>query len=932
VTGPIDTAYVEIEPDLDRFTAKLKRQLDAAFAGLRESAKMPVRPQIDESDINRQSDHVTHTLGKKGEDAGRQYRVGFARGFLSQLGDIFRPLGDPIPLIGAVGKAMGGQLITALKIAAVAGVAQLGVELVGALAPAVGALGLLPAAALGAGLAFGTLKIALSGMGDALKAGLSGDVGKFAEALKTLAPAAQDTVREIVALKPALDKIRETVQQNFFAGLATDVKTLGATYLPILRTELGALAAGFNTVIVSLAALAATPAVVTDLSTSLHNAGLAVTNITSILPGLLRAFIDIAQVGSTFLPDLTSGLAAASNEFASFISHARESGQLEAFISGGLSAIGDLLKVLGQVGSILTSVFTAANAAGGGLLSTLGGLLANLAAFLTTAQGAQALQAIFAGLATVGNALGQALGAVLPALGGALASIAPLLGQVATNLAPALAAAIQGITPLLGLFSFVAPLSAAIATLLPVIGQLAGVIGSGLAAAVGALVPGLQILATALTSALAPVLPVLVDLFSTLAPIIGQLATTLASLLAPILQTVSSVFVSMGPIIQEIATVLGGVLVQALTELQPLFDALGPAIAQLAAEFLPQLIPLIDQFGQLLMAWLPILGPIVDLLIALMPTIIALSEGFQITLPLLTGIVAVLAASTEGFVAFASAIISTVGAIFGWISSAQAAVGGWSGIWESIKSIFADGIAFISNAIGSIVSFFAALPGRVAGAIGGIPAILSGLWASAMGAAISAVSSGIAQIVSFLAGLPGRAASALSGVGGAVMGAFAGAGGWLLSAGRNIVQGLINGIEGMIGSLQSTLGRITSLIPDWKGPRERDRRLLRPAGQAIITGLGEGIGDRVPDLRRQLESLTGDIPLTVVAGATPVATSPATTAVPVQPVGVDHELLARLIGQEVRKAVNGLTWRMTDVDRVVSSALGQTANLNRRGG
>ncbi|WP_032751713.1 hypothetical protein, partial [Streptomyces griseus] len=76
-----------------------------------------------------------------------------------------------------------------------------------------------PAAALAVsgvlaiGLAAGTVKIAMSGVGDAVKAALDpSDPEAYAEALKKLSPNARGFVGEIRKAQPALDKIRRTVQ------------------------------------------------------------------------------------------------------------------------------------------------------------------------------------------------------------------------------------------------------------------------------------------------------------------------------------------------------------------------------------------------------------------------------------------------------------------------------------------------------------------------------------------------------------------------------------------------------------------------------------------------------------------------------------------------------------------------------------------------
>ncbi len=62
-------------------------------------------------------------------------------------------------------------------------------------------IAVLPAVAAGAGAAFGALKIGTLGFGDAIKA--TGDPKKFAEAIKSLSPAARETAVAVRDLQPA---------------------------------------------------------------------------------------------------------------------------------------------------------------------------------------------------------------------------------------------------------------------------------------------------------------------------------------------------------------------------------------------------------------------------------------------------------------------------------------------------------------------------------------------------------------------------------------------------------------------------------------------------------------------------------------------------------------------------------------------------------
>lgn len=89
-----------------------------------------------------------------------------------------------------------------------------------------------------------------------------------------------------------------------------------------------------------------------------------------------------------------------------------------------------------------------------------------------------------------------------------------------------------------------------------------------------------------------------------------------------------------------------------------------------------------------------------------------------------------------------------------------------------------------------------------------------------------------------------------------IVGVFSGAGSWLFGAGVSIVRGLIGGISSQIGALRAVLANLTAMIPKVKGPKEKDLRLLRPAGRHIIQGLRSGINDMVPNLKNTLADVT----------------------------------------------------------------------------
>jgi phage-related protein len=94
---------------------------------------------------------------------------------------------------------------------------------------------------------------------------------------------------------------------------------------------------------------------------------------------------------------------------------------------------------------------------------------------------------------------------------------------------------------------------------------------------------------------------------------------------------------------------------------------------------------------------------------------------------------------------------------------------------------------------------------------------------------------------------------------GMIRGFFSGAASWLYAAGRDIIQGLINGIKSAVGAVKDALNAVTSMIPDWKGPKAKDLKLLRPTGRFLMQGLTYGIKDGLHEVKSALSDVTNQI-------------------------------------------------------------------------
>lgn len=201
-----------------------------------------------------------------------------------------------------------------------------------------GVLGLVPAVAGAAGLAVGTAAVGFSGFGDAVRKGGAD--------LAALPPEANKAATAVRSLGPAWESLKLDVQQRMFTGLGDIITRVGATDIPVLRTGMGQMADSLNSMFRNIGSWATSTKTVSDLRLIFDNSSVAGANLARSVQPILGLLRDIAAVGSTFLPQLTSHFANAAQKAADFISHARETGQLAGWIQTGITAAGKLWEIL----------------------------------------------------------------------------------------------------------------------------------------------------------------------------------------------------------------------------------------------------------------------------------------------------------------------------------------------------------------------------------------------------------------------------------------------------------------------------------------------------------------------------------------------------------------------------------------------------------
>lgn len=131
------------------------------------------------------------------------------------------------------------------------------------------------------------------------------------------------------------------------------------------------------------------------------------------------------------------------------------------------------------------------------------------------------------------------------------------------------------------------------------------------------------------------------------------------------------------------------------------------------------------------------------------------------------------------------------------------------------KAVWSSFTGFLGSCVQGIIGFFS-----------GLGSTIVNIFNSAANGARNAWNG----VVSWFRGLPGS-----------IVGFFGNAGSILYNAGASIISGFLNGLKSMWSNVTGWIGGIGDWIKAHKGPISYDRRLLIPAGQAIMTGFAQGL-------------------------------------------------------------------------------------------
>lgn len=298
--------------------------------------------------------------------------------------------------------------------------------------------------------------------------------------------------------------------------------------------------------------------------------------------------------------------------------------------------------------------------------------------------------------------------------------------------------------------------------------------------------------------------------------------------------------------------------------LQGAFKAVSPVLQTMATTFTTTILPALQRLGAYLVStFTPVFKAVAGVIRQVLPIVGQLAQYFYGTLyPAVVRIITAVGVQLRPvFDAIATAITTqVVPAISALLVRFQAAL-------PTIQRV----ISVVVRVAGAVLTFAAAILGRVLPVVIRLAAFLIGRVVRAIGVTISviarivgavmrfgsALASGVSSVVRFA----GRVISLVASIPGRVLRAIGNAASHLVGKGRDFITGLIRGVGDKFGAMAT---KVRDVISRAKGALSGAGSALAASGRALIqgliTGIGEKIGEAIQKVRDGLQKIKNMLP------------------------------------------------------------------------
>ena len=554
-----------------------------------------------------------------------------------------------------------------------------------------------------------------------------------------------------------------------------------------------------------------------------------------------KAAAGSAGVTGGFL-DMTNGaLDWAANSKSPFADFTRQMVGLAPVIGPATIATGTFLTSAVRIGSVIKGSGKAILGVGksivGYVAKLMGMATGNTTVAATSAPAAAGTKAVGKGAQASAKSM-LALGTAILEMGAGIALATGGIALLVLSITKLAKTGSDGIIALIAVTAAIAGLTAIFALLGPAL--TAGAVGIGV---FGAAVLGIGVGIGAATSGTALMINAFVKLTSVsskIVPTFKQIGLGIVAMVETVLTNIplmAAMFATgMLAIVGSVTNSIPQVVTMFLQMITGILAALTTNIPTIVSQFTDMILSVFsaisDNAPRIVAGFAAMLGQLGESIIEITPYV------FQLAGALMAGMIAVIASFSNTFQAIGGVILkSLIAGITGKKYDAMAAA--TDILNSSGKSASQAGMAAFNNAGGqSAVSALNAISRKEGGA-------------NSAGASLGRSAADGVRSQS------GNASSAGSSVGNAAKSGVQGISLW--SAGSSIMSSFLSGLMSGWGPVTSFVGSIAGWIARNKGPIQYDRKLLIPAGNAIMNGLNAGLVDNFKTVQKNVSGMAGSI-------------------------------------------------------------------------
>jgi phage-related protein len=753
---------------------------------------------------------------------------------------------------------------------AVSGILLTMPHLIGAIGGAVAVVGglfaLLPGFAAAAAAGIASLVVGMKGFGAALAA--SGDPAKFSEALAKLTPNARAAAKELASFKPALAEIRKSVQEALFANMAQSFSKL-KVLLPPVKSGLTGIASAQNLMIRNWIKMATSQESVKDTGTIMQNIKKGFDAAKDSLANVARALKDFAVVGSGFFPQMGKSANDMSKKFADWAREARESGRMQEWIQNAINKMKQLGRIVADITVGFRNIFQALRG-GEDFLSIVERLSQGFRDWSEAKDTQSTLQSLARVMRVVIDAATELFGQVFRTAGDVFRELEPFLVTFVQTFATVFANALRAVTPMLkDMARFLSenkevmvPLAITLVALITSFKLLASAIRGVIAIKDGIL--AVKAASQVIGGTTLKIVDSVKKIGSKLWESANNLATWASTMSAKWRKTASEAIVNAAKtsaawtkaaiksaafstkyyaiMVKDAIVSFGKMAATAIATAARMVAAWVAGLVRMAVVTVTQMAITAAAWVanwvrmaavatanavRMAAAWVVAMGPIAIVIAA----IVALVAVVVLNWDKVKAVTIAVWNAVWGFIKkVATGISDTVTSAVNTVRDV------WNAAWKFVTDIITSAMRGISNTVQSIKDTLSSIGNVVGKVVNFFQQIKDGIVRK------------VTDAINWLKGLPGKILTAIGDLGSL-----------LYDIGKSIIEGFLRGLKAAWQAVVDFISGIGSWIADHKGPISYDRKLLIPAGKAIMEGLESGLDSGFARVQSKVSQMSIDI-------------------------------------------------------------------------